>query len=180
MSDIKKPDINIRYGSAADNILLADLGARTFYDTFAADNTPENMTAYLAASFSPEIQATELDDPLVIFLIAEVDGIVAGFAKLKEGRPAANDIGCHPLEIVRIYVSKEWIGQGVGATLMRACLKEAEKRGCDTAWLSVWEHNIHAQLFYRKWGFEEAGTQIFQLGDDPQHDLLMKRPVRSR
>jgi len=33
-------------------------------------------------------------------------------------------------------------------------------------------------MFYRKWGFVEAGTQIFQLGDDPQNDLLMKRRVR--
>ena len=61
---------------------------------------------------------------------------------------------------------------------MRACLNEAEKRNCDTVWLSVWEHNTHAQIFYRKWGFVEAGTQIFQLGDDPQNDLLMKRPVK--
>ena len=180
MSDIKKNDIKLRYGSVADNTLLAELGARTFYDAFAADNTPENMAAYLAASFSPEKQAAELDDPLSRFLIAEIDGMAVGFAKLKEGQPAAIDLGLHPIEIVRIYASKEWIGHGVGTALMKSCLKEAEKRGCDTAWLSVWEYNTRAQIFYRKWGFVEAGTQIFQLGDDPQNDLLMKRPVRRR
>jgi ribosomal protein S18 acetylase RimI-like enzyme len=180
MSDRNRPDINIRYGSAADNKMLAELGARTFHDAFAADNTPENMKAYLAASFSPEKQAAELDDPLSMFLIAEIDGIAVGFAKLKEGKPAAIDIGLHPIEIVRIYATKEWIGQGVGANLMKSCLEEAEKRGCDTAWLSVWEYNTRAQIFYRKWGFVEAGTRIFQLGDDQQNDLLMKRPVRKR
>ena len=178
MSDIKKAGIQIRYATTDDNTLLAELGARTFYDTFAADNTPENMTSYLAASFSPEKQAAELDDPLTMFFIAEVDDVPVGFARLKEGQPAVINIGTHPIEIVRIYACKEWIGHGVGATLMRACLNEAEKRGCDAIWISVWEHNIRAQIFYRKWGFVEVGSQIFQLGDDPQNDILMKRAVR--
>ena len=180
MSDIKNADINIRYAIAGDNTLLAELGASTFYDTFAADNTPDNMTAYLAASFSPEKQAAELADPLSIFLIAEIDETAVGFARLKEGRPRADDMGLHPIELVRIYACKEWIGYGVGANLMKACLYEAEKRGYDTIWISVWEHNTHAQIFYRKWGFVEWGSQIFQLGDDPQNDLLMKRPLRRK
>jgi ribosomal protein S18 acetylase RimI-like enzyme len=58
---------------------------------------------------------------------------------------------------------------------MRACLAEAEKRGHDSLWLGVWEHNPKAQAFYRKWGFVEVGTQIFQLGNDPQRDLIMQR-----
>ena len=45
MNDIKNADINIRYAVAGDNTLLSELGASTFYDTFAADNTTENMTA---------------------------------------------------------------------------------------------------------------------------------------
>ena len=180
MSNIKNTDITIRYATAGDNRLLAELGARTFYDTFAADNTPENMTSYLAASFSPEKQAAELADPLSIFLIAEVDETAVGYARLKEGPPAVINIGLRPIEIVRIYACKEWIGHGVGANLMKACLNEAEKRDCDTVWISVWEHNTRAQIFYRKWDFVEAGTRTFQLGDDPQIDLLMKRPVRRK
>ena len=38
----------IRRGVAADAAMLAALGARTFTATFAADNTPEDMAAYLA------------------------------------------------------------------------------------------------------------------------------------
>ena len=62
---------------------------------------------------------------------------------------------------------------------MKACLYEAEKRSCDTIWLGVWEHNPRARAFYRKWGFVEVGTQLFQLGDDLQNDLLMQRPVEA-
>jgi ribosomal protein S18 acetylase RimI-like enzyme len=62
---------------------------------------------------------------------------------------------------------------------MRACLDEARTRGCDVIWLDVWEHNLRARAFYRKWGFSEAGTQPFKLGDDMQTDLLMRRPVNT-
>jgi ribosomal protein S18 acetylase RimI-like enzyme len=180
MNDFEKLDINVRYATVDDSTLLAELGARTFYDTFAVDNTPENMTSYLADSFSPEKQAAELEDPQSVFFIAEADDAAVGFARLKEGQPTEVSMGVHPLQLVRMYACKDWIGHGVGATLMKACLKEAEKRSCDTVWISVWENNTRAQIFYRKWGFVEAGTQIFQLGDDPQNDLLMKRAVRKK
>ena len=44
--------MNIRYGTTADAKMLSELGAKTFYDTFAKDNTPENMAAHLKNSFS--------------------------------------------------------------------------------------------------------------------------------
>jgi ribosomal protein S18 acetylase RimI-like enzyme len=171
--------IHIRYGVAADNTLLAQLGTRTFFDSFAAANTPENTAAYLAKSFGPEKQAAELAEPLSVFLIAEIDGAAAGFARLKEGQAHPAVSGVRPTEIVRIYACREWIGHGVGSALMRACLSEAEQRGCDVVWLGVWEHNPRAQAFYRKWGFEAVGTQLFMLGDDPQTDLVMQRPVKN-
>ena len=39
-------NLNIRHGNPEDAALLAELGARTFSDTFADDNTPEDMAAY--------------------------------------------------------------------------------------------------------------------------------------
>ena len=46
-------ELIIRRGEIQDAELLAELGARTFSETFAVDNTPENMAAYLAAAFTP-------------------------------------------------------------------------------------------------------------------------------
>lgn len=169
--------ITIRRATAADNELLAEIGAETFYDTFAADNTPADMRAYLAASFGPEKQARELADPRFVFLIAEMDGHAAGYAHLRQ-TPAPDCItGARAIEIGRLYVRAEWIGRGVGAALMRACLDHAARQNADTLWLDVWERNPRAIAFYRAWGFVQVGTQIFQLGDDRQTDWLMQRPV---
>ena len=172
-----KPDPVIRRAGVDDAASLAELGARTFAETFAADNRPEDMAAYLAAAFGPELQVAELTDPHSTFLIAEVDGVAAGYAKLHPGRTPESVTGERPLELVRLYVSQAWLGRGVGAALMRECLVEAQCSGYQTLWLGVWENNNRARAFYRKWDFRDVGKHIFQLGDDPQTDILMERPV---
>ena len=167
----------IRRGTADDADLLAELGARTFSETFAANNTPEDMTAYLAFSFSLKKQAEELADPSSLFLIAEADGVALGYAMLRSGDVEDGVTGEKPIELVRLYVSRESLGSGLGAALMQACIGEAKKRGHQTLWLGVWEHNTRARAFYRKWNFREVGTHVFQLGDDPQTDILMQRSI---
>lgn len=181
-----KPEISphsnliIRPGKADDAGLLAELGAATFSETFGIDNTPENMSAYLASSFSLEQQAAELADPHCLFQIAELNGVAVGYAMLRSGNDLDSVIGDKPIEIVRLYVSRESLGSGVGAALMKACIGEAKQRGYETLWLGVWEHNHRAQAFYRKWKFSEVGTHVFQLGDDPQTDIVMQRSVSAR
>jgi ribosomal protein S18 acetylase RimI-like enzyme len=167
----------IRHASVADAGLLAELGARTFADTFAADNKPEDMAAYLAAAFSPEQQAAELADPRATFLLAELDGRAVGYAAIRASDVPACVTGAKPVELLRLYVMQEWFGRGVGEALMRACVSEAQQAGYQTMWLGVWEHNGRAQSFYRKWGFNFVGEHIFQLGSDPQTDLLMERAL---
>jgi ribosomal protein S18 acetylase RimI-like enzyme len=167
----------IRRAAMGDASLLADLGTRTFSDTFAVDNTPEDMAAYLSSFFNPALQAEELADPNTTFLIAEIDGIAAGYAKLQLSAAPSYIKGPKPVELSRLYVSNELIGSGVGAALMEACIGEASKADYSTIWLGVWEHNERAQEFYKRWGFQVVGEHIFQLGSDEQRDLVMEREV---
>ena len=175
MTQIPAP--TIRRGTIADAGLLSELGARTFSETFAADNTPEDLAAYIATYFNVERQTAELEDPASTFLIAEVDGRAAGYAKLHDGEPEQGIEGANPVELVRLYVLREWLGRGIGEQLMRACIDEARQAGHETIWLGVWERNGRAQAFYRKWNFRAVGEHMFQLGSDLQRDILMERPV---
>jgi ribosomal protein S18 acetylase RimI-like enzyme len=174
---IQKPDVTIRRANPDDAGLLAELGARTFSETFAADNSPEDMAAYLASSFNLARQANELADTASTFFIAEVGGVAAGYAMLHAGESASGIEGEKPVELVRLYVSREWLGRGVGEALMRACVDEARRAGHETIWLGVWERNGRAQAFYRKWNFRAVGEHVFQLGADSQTDILMEREL---
>jgi len=173
----QNPDPTIRRATAEDAGLLTELGARTFAETFAAENTSGDIAAFLAASFNIAQQTAELADPASTFFIAEVGGIAAGYAQLHAGEPAEGIEGAKPVELVRLYVSREWLGRGVGEALMRACVNEARYAGHRTIWLGVWERNGRAQAFYRKWNFRAVGEHVFQLGSDPQRDILMERAL---
>ena len=170
-------DITVRLATSDDANLLTELGARTFQETFAADNTPEDMAAYLTSAFNFDRQTAELADHDSTFLIAEVSNTAAGYAKLHPGQPAEGITGEKPIELVRLYVEKKWLGRGVGEVLMRTLLEEAARSGFKTIWLGVWERNQRAQAFYRKWDFREVGNHVFQLGEDAQTDILMERPI---
>ena len=167
----------IRCARIEDANLLAELGAQTFAETFTEDNTPEDMSSYLADSFNLEKLTAELADPLSIFYIAEVDGHAAGYAKIHSGEALDGVEGQKPIELVRLYVSRKWLGRGVGQALMQRCIDEARELGFQTIWLGVWERNNRALAFYRKWNFREVGEHMFQLGSDPQRDILMQRAI---
>jgi ribosomal protein S18 acetylase RimI-like enzyme len=157
---------------------LAELGRQTFQTTFAADNRPEDMAAYLAENFSLEKQLLELQNPQNTFLLAHMQQELVGYAKLsvnsvlglEEGKPATGR-----LEIERLYVREDWLGTGLGATLMRRAIEEARTQDCRTIVLGVWEHNRRAVEFYKRFGFKEIGRHEFQLGDDIQNDLILRK-----
>ena len=167
----------IRRATENDASLLAELGARTFADSFGSQNTPEDMAAYLAASFGTELQQAELADPENTFLILEIDGIAIGYAHLRAGKPPACVAGPKAIELSRLYVESKFQGSGAGARLMEACLTEARRAGYETMWLGVWKQNVRAQAFYQRWNFSVVGEHVFQLGADQQMDWLMERSL---
>ena len=164
----------IRQASLTDAALLAKLGEQTFAETFADQNDPKDMAVYLSEAFGPEKQASELADPAVIFLIAEVNGSAVGYVKLLKGDAPDCVLSESPVELARIYVSRSWLGTGIGDWLMESAIARATTDGHRTLWLGVWQRNERAQRFYQKWGFKIVGTHFFQLGSDRQTDYLME------
>ncbi len=167
----------IRQAGIADAEMLTQLAARTFYDAFADMNTPENMQAYMSKAFTVPQLTAELSDPRAKFLIAEVEGVPAGYAKLQAGDAPACVTGAKPVELVRLYVDRQFQGAGLANDLMQACLDEARSMGHRAIYLGVWEHNHRAQSFYFRWNFRVVGNHIFQMGSDLQLDWLMEREL---
>jgi len=56
VENMSQPSAILRRATIADAALIAEIGAHTFADTFADDNQPDDMAAYLASSFSPALQ----------------------------------------------------------------------------------------------------------------------------
>jgi len=171
--------MNIRYANENDASLLAELGRKTFYDSFIEFNAEEDMVKYLSEHYSTEIQMSEITDPDTIFLIAEQNGMPVGYAKLKGQSKGDGVASTNPMELQRIYSIQEYIGKGVGAELMKEAIREAKERGFNCLWLGVWEKNERAIKFYEKWGFKKVGNHTFVLGEDIQSDFTMELSLTS-
>lgn len=169
--------LNIRVAGKPDAALIADLSRQTFYDTFHAQNTAENMKKFLDEQFTRELLIREVGAPDNIFLLAFDDDSPAGYVRMRENNIPPGLGTHHAIEIARIYVVKSHIGRGIGARLMQRCLDMAKELGYNTLWLGVWEHNQTALAFYHKWGFTKFSEADFILGDDVQKDWLLKKEI---
>lgn len=169
--------IVIRNAAVTDVELLNDIGRRTFYDTFAEVNKKEDMDDYLSKNFNTKQVLSELTDPANIFLIAEDNGVPAGYAKVRKSQSPQELGNQNSIEIERVYATKEYLGKKVGQKLILACEEVAKNEGFKVVWLGVWEHNNRAIAFYKKSGFEVFGSHPFILGNDHQTDLLMKKEL---
>ena len=94
--------VTIRRGLPADAAVLADLAARTFRETFGADNRPEDMVLHLAEAYGPAQQGRELADPGITTLLAQVEGRLAGYAQLRCGPVPPVITGASPIELAGV------------------------------------------------------------------------------
>ena len=168
-------DVLIRPANESDAELIADLSRQTFYESFAGDNTKENMDKFMNEQFTREKLINEVKQPWHFFFLAYMSNEVVGYVKLREGLVPAQLDTRSSLEIARIYSVQHMIGKGVGKKLMQTCHDIARQKAKTFLWLGVWQQNQRAIDFYTSWGFEIFGEQEFILGDDRQTDWLMKK-----
>ena len=167
----------VRPAQSSDAATLAAFGERIFRETFAPDNRPEDLDAYLATAFSEAIQGAEIADPTSTTLVVDHGGVLVGYAQLREAEPDV-DIGVTgAIELRRFYVDRAWQGRGLAQQLLQAVEQTTVERGLPGIWLGVWERNPRAIAFYRKSGFLDVGSHVFVLGHDPQTDRIMLRPL---
>lgn len=171
--------ILVRQATADDAKPLTDLAYTTFWDAFAAHpkNAPDDLNHYMRQAFSVEQITAELAAEKSIFLLAEIEGELVGYSKLILDNIEPGVTATQPVELSRLYSQQKYLGKGVGQTLMDACFERAKQDGRDAMWLGVWEFNPRAQRFYEKNGFRIVGSHTFQLGNDPQTDLLMQKDL---
>ncbi len=170
-----KPIHPIRRAHAGDAAALSALAERTFRDTFAAYNAPEDMDEHCRVSYAPDIFAGEIAAAHIVTLVAEHAGHLTGYGQLRWTDAPACVTGVRPVEIGRLYVDAPWHGHGIAQALTTRMVEDAIAGGADRLWLGVWESNHRALAFYRKIGFVTVGSHIFMVGPDPQNDLLLAR-----
>jgi len=168
-------EVNIRRVTIADVDALTAIARQTFYDTFTGTCTEADMQSFLDKHYNAVQLSSELSNPETCCFFAEADGKVVAYLHFMEDYKSFPLIKkWKALELKRIYVLKEYHGQGIAQQLMDYILNFAEEKKYEVVWLGVWENNIRAQKFYEKYGFVKSGhTHDFPIGNTPQTDVWL-------
>ncbi|MGX6428872.1 GNAT family N-acetyltransferase [Levilactobacillus yonginensis] len=167
----------IKQCTVADLKQLQAISRTTFTDTYGAVNTPADLEEYLEEAYNDDQLLAELRQPTTQFDFIYVENALAGYLKLNWGPTQSEHYGDDLLEIERIYILPAFKRQGLGQQFYQHAIATAQKLGKQAVWLGVWEHNPAAQKFYQQMGFEQIGDHRFQLGSDPQRDLILRKTL---
>jgi len=177
---LESKHIFIRHAGAKDASVLSQMGKLTFTRSYASIIPAEELASYTSQAFSLERMEAELGDMEIIYLLALVKAKPCGYSKLvPSAAPPAID-GKNSVELARLYVLPEWIGQGIGTMLIKESLDAALEQGYCSCWLRVWTGNERAIRFYRHWGFREVGSEPYNVGKCSETVLLMIRDCSNR
>ncbi len=110
--------------------------------------------------------ASELKNPLSVWLVAEVDGALVGY------------IGSQSVlgesDVMNVAVSPDYRRQGIAETLVLALVEELKKLGNHCLSLEVRLSNTPARTLYEKLGFAEVGRRP-NYYRNPKEDALILR-----
>jgi L-amino acid N-acyltransferase YncA len=142
-------DLMMRTATAADASAIAAI-----YSPYVEKST---STMELEAPDAAEItrRISDVQDRGLPYLVAEVDGVVAGYAYASPFRPRA---GYRFTVEDSVYLLPEFAGQGLGRRLLGALIEGCEQAGCKQMVAVIAGKNQASIAMHSALGFAEAGV----------------------
>jgi diamine N-acetyltransferase len=163
----------IRLANSGDVSALVELAKVTFRDAYQLLDDPADIADYVAKHFTPQNFTSILNDPLSTLFVVMGGLRYVGYAHVRRSPVPSCVVGPTPIELVRLYLQQTEIGKGLGSRLMNTVQNEARRVQCRTIWLSVYDKNVRAVEFYKRFGFIDVGTKEFYFGGRIYHDPVM-------
>ena len=156
---------------------LQEIALQTFRDSYEHLNTPENFLWYIDRAFTIKKLLEEIGNENSFFYFVQHEGNRIGYLKLNIGTAQTEEHPQEYLEIERIYLDKNFQGNGIGKQMLHFANSKAKAFRKLKLWLGVWDQNPSAIAFYKREGFVENGSHIFRFGSEDQTDIIMERNV---
>ena len=163
--------LQIRRAIAKDADSLANLAARTFFDTYD-DLTRREAEAYIGELLSPSAFKAHIKSSTSAVFVAEKDALL-GYLLLEVRRsPIVLGLDNH-IECVRLFVDTDSKGLRIGSNLLERAISYSIKTKSDVLWLKVWDQNTRAIGFYEQKGFQVQGSVEYTEGGMDDEVLIM-------
>lgn len=156
MAEHRAP-VRVRRATVADALRLSTFGQTTYTTYFAAVWNPPGLAAYVEREYGVDALREQLQDRAVTWWLAEADGELVGYAKVRSDRtvPSTGEPG---VELDKCYVAPGQTGKGIGRVLLRAVIDQSTMFAPRRLWLGVLTTNDGAQRMYARHGFVPVGT----------------------
>jgi len=162
---------------------LQTLAIQTYQETFEDSNSEALLQQYYKESLNLNTLSKQLvnDNSEFYFIYSTANDQgktkLAGYLKLNIDDAQTDLYESNALEVEKIYILKQFLGQGLGKKMITFAIERAKHHGKQHLWLGVWENNFSARNFYSKMGFIAFGEHNFNMGGELQKDLLYRKDL---
>ncbi|WP_019600812.1 GNAT family N-acetyltransferase [Teredinibacter turnerae] len=145
------PEFTIREAALKDVPAIAVLGRATYKEHFS--DIWHNIDSFLDTDFTHDAIESCINSPSSHrYLLALKSDVLIGFAKLNINSEL-KDMGKLCIELQKIYVKKDNVGNNLGSVLLHKVMELALALGSKYVWLDVLKNNVQAQRFYQRHQF---------------------------
>ncbi len=151
-------DVDIRPLRRSDCDKIGPLLREIWLDAYHGIQTDEELLTRSHEVHTPELISLEIDDPNMHSVVAVCGDRIIGHAR--------SDRHGEIVDIARLYVLREFYGQGVGKALLTEVDTYFDPKY--DVWLEVYEDNKRALNFYLSQGYEimRRATEVQTEGKD--------------
>jgi ribosomal protein S18 acetylase RimI-like enzyme len=158
--------IVIRPWQKSDLASVRRITWESWISTYVSFIPETDLKAHFDIHYTEESLLSMFDDPSMYGFIAEMDGQIAGYARLLFNRNESR------LYVSSLYLLPIFQGQGMGSQLLDAAEGYAWEKGLDQLWIGVMVKNRQALNFYREVGFQFIRELPFTMGKTTVSHLI--------
>jgi ribosomal protein S18 acetylase RimI-like enzyme len=151
--------MSIRIATLDDIHGIRSVAERTWPIAYGDIITPEQIDYMLNWMYSLEKLKQSVLASDELFLVAEINNEIIGFAGIQFGSPESDYTRLH-----KLYVLPNYQGSGIGKDLLNEVEKQAISRQTQAIHLNVNKRNI-ATEFYKKNGFKTLEEIVLDIGN---------------
>lgn len=111
--------------------------------------------------------SSELGNPLSLWLVAEEDGVVAGYVGSQTVLGGA--------DMMNLAVLPQYRKQGIGEALVVRLMEALRTKGAISLSLEVRQSNLPAISLYKKLGFEQIGLRPNYYRNPKENALILRK-----
>ena len=166
--------VTLRPLTVSDAENFSKVAARSFIEAYQDLESMAELEAFCANHFSVEQLKNDLQDVDYQHVGAFLGDEMTGYLKLNLSVLPDGTRDASALQVHRIYVLRDFWTHKIGAAMMVKTMEIARELGASRIWLVVYNKNLRAQDFYKKWSFRQTGNYEFDFNGVIHLDYLLE------